>query len=182
MLNRQILYKHASTLPARAVYQATAMAVNSMQPERENRFLSVDDDQTQKIPFFFQFVIGSPIMFTTRIPELEKSRVVANGQLGVIVGYACKRKGSNSEFEVSAEVNGITMKRFRKLPDFLLIKIRNSKKAYSSLLPLGVITVPPLKKACATKLGPQIGQPPWCPTITQFPLILSYAVTPEKIQ
>ena len=135
----------------------------------------------------FQFYIGMPIMITKRLKELDILRIVSNGTLGSIIGFV-HYDGSitttdDAYFEKSTTTDGsVVVKRFKVVPQLLLIKIRGCDKVLVTGYPPGVIGLPPLRKSVSIKLPWKPSENAWSPTLKQFGIIGCLAMTPEKLQ
>jgi hypothetical protein len=167
------------------LFEIQAHAANTDNQSRIAALDFLDDDATSKVPLLFRFYLGMPVMITKRLKELDILRVVSNGTLGSIIGFV-HHDGSSSTtndayFDISQD-GDITVKRFKKLPMLLLIKVRNCEKILVEGYPPGVIGLPAIHDSVQISLPWKPFDSPWSPTLDQFGIIGCLGMTPEKLQ
>ncbi|KAI9332978.1 hypothetical protein BDR26DRAFT_993338, partial [Obelidium mucronatum] len=187
-LNRHILHRTAST-NHQLIYQINAYSTKVTVRNQFKRLQHLDDDYTDKTPFLLSFVLGSPVMCTKK---LRDSQFFSKGVIAFVVGYEADTScgSDDAALFITSTVNNITFKRFRLQPLLLYLKIRGCSNVLVDGFPPGILGIPPWKGPIMTNIGghgslvkyPKKENRLWQPVCIQFPIILSYACTPEKMQ
>jgi hypothetical protein len=185
--NRATMYAFANKR-SEPVYEVLATST-SRNKALIYRLQNKDDDATAKVPFLFSFHTRSmPVMITKRIKKLDCLRCIANGTLGFIVGYIMNGQRFPSPLAVHDDTNfnihltedGVTVKRFKTAPQFILLKIRDCKRILVDGYPPGIVAIP--LDGYKTKFKLPQAKKKIRMTVTTFPIIPAYALTPEKLQ
>jgi hypothetical protein len=194
--NREMVFAVAKKLKV-PVYEILATTHNQENQRKIDAFqYKLTEQETDKIPLLFQFhLMCMPVMNTKRCDKesgLDKLRLLANGLIAFIIGYIKTTNGRTiriimseddpypEDFVSQVRPDGIVIKRFKKVPDYLLMKVRNCNRVLVEGFPEGVFQLPIMTNDVKFKL-------PGTKTvisfkIKQFPLIANYAMTPEKSQ
>jgi len=162
------------------IYQIMAETSTQQYASTVKRFSYLNDDFTSKIPLLLSFHIGMNVMVTQKIPELKNARVCTKGTMGTIVGVVMGEEETDDQFDIFfVTERRIKVKRYKKLPHLILIQIRGCKRQLVTGYPVGVIGIPYWHGSCKIDLP---GKRSISPTLSQFPIISTYAMTPEKLQ
>jgi hypothetical protein len=187
--NRATMYAFANK-NNEIIYEVLASSSKAANNTLIYKIRNWDDDRTSKIPFLFSFHTKSmPVMITKRVEQLQSLRCIANGTLGFIVGYIHNNRiypspanvHSDDNFRIHTSDTGITVKRFIKAPEFILLKIRDCERILVRGYPPGVAAVP-LASYKIEQLQMPGASKPMSMTVSTFPIIPAYALTPEKVQ
>jgi hypothetical protein len=195
-INRQTMLEIARSneLPIYEIMAEATSNVKRNQP-RLNSLQYLNEDHSGFIPILFRFILYMPIMTTDRI-QLAKSKsiIISKGTLGYIVGFAAT---DGNEFQERLE-DGVLIKRFTKVPPYLLIRIRQSSKQYVATpnedweadFQQGIVALPVsrvniqinLSQSNTTVSGELKKAQSFGITAFQYPLVPMYACTVEKVQ
>ena len=88
---------------------------------------------------------------------------------------------NDDNFRIHTTDDGITVKRFIKPPDFILLKVRDCERILVRGYPPGVVAVP-LASYKIEQLQMPGASKQMTMTVSTFPIIPAYALTPEKVQ
>jgi hypothetical protein len=151
----------------------------------------LNEQTTGKIPFLFKFHLAfQPIQITKRVNKLDKIKAISNGTIAFILGFCHEdnndpimlsniNEDNNNKYIIRNE-NGIIIKRFKKIPAYILIKIRGSEKNYVKGYPKGVVKIP--IDSYVINMTLPGAKKPISLTVQSYPIIPAYGLTPEKLQ
>ena len=179
--NRQSILNHCRKTND-VLFEIEAKPSKPRHEELLRRLHFMDDDCTDKVPLLLQFYMGMPVMITKRIKELAVLKLISNGTLGFIIGFIShdgNKQVEDRNFTTTLQ-SGIVVKRFLKIPRFLIVKIRGCTRNLVQGYPSGVVLIPPVHGPIKVTLPHN--KTLWNPTVTQFPFICANALTPEKLQ
>ena len=171
--------KHKVTL-----FQIVAESIGNKHVALIKRFSYLSDECTSKIPLCLTYHFGMPIMITQKLEELLILKACTRGTIGNIVGHVAHnpQETDDTMFHISDIPVGsesVQVKRFKKLPQFLLIKIIGCNRILVRGYPVGVVGIPVWEGSCELTLP---GLKKISPKLKQFPMINANAMTPEKSQ
>jgi len=150
------------------------------------RFGYLNDDYTSKLPLILNVTIGMWIMLSYPIKQLKG--IVTKGTIGQIIGiisdnYVDKITDEHlfNTFHILHADHQVEIKRYKRLPKVILLKIRGpgSDTVFVVGYPAGVVAVPCWHGTCKITMP---SQSVVSGTLSQFPMISTYAMTPEKLQ
>jgi hypothetical protein len=173
------------------IYEIIPYATNTRTQLRIRRMKYLSEQTTDKIPFLMKFHLAyQPIQITKRVNKLDKLKCISNGTIGFILGFCI---GTNDDPIMLSNINedkldnyiiryenGIMIKTFKNVPEYLIIKIRGSEKKYVKGFPKGVLKIP-LDKYTINMFLPG-AKKKITMTVHAYPIIPAYGLTPEKLQ
>jgi len=162
------------------IFQIMAVTSTPLYANTVKRFSYLNDDFTSKIQLLLSIHIGMNIMVTQKIPELKFARICTKGTMATVVGIVSGEDDNDEQFDIFYVTESrIKVMRYKKLPKLILLHIRGCTRVLVEGYPPGVIGIPPWHGSCKIDLP---GKRSISPTLDQFPIISTYAMTPEKLQ
>jgi hypothetical protein len=174
------------------VYEILAHSSKTNNCATIQRLKNMDDDFTGKIPFLLTFHTSAmPAMITKRVEMLNPLGCIANGTIGFIIGFIHDRdsapclspnyRDDDSKFHIKlCDKTNVPIKRFKTNPSFILFKVRGCKRVLVQGYPEGVVAIP--LSSFAAKFTLPSAKRETSMSVSTFPIIPAYAMTPEKLQ